>query len=289
VSGPSLSQLQRWLQAVITHPAGVEGGIASDAARELLDLAPDEAERVVTRSRRLSAVERLAVYHNAYFARLLECLREEFPVFRATAGEEAFDDFALGYLETYPSRSYTLNRLAENFPRYLAETRPPGDGLDWCDLLIDLAALEQTVNDVFDGPGLETEPPLDPSRLAAVPPEQWADARLTPAPCLRLLTLRFPLHRYYTAVRQGHDGPPPEPALTHLAFGRREYVVRHLELSPTEFRILSGLVEGLSVGEAIARAVPEPDDDLAARLGESFRRWTAEGFFRAVVPAGESA
>jgi hypothetical protein len=89
---------------------------------------------------------------------------EEFPVLKHALGAEVFDAFAVGYLERYPSRSYTLFQLGANFPRFLAETRPEagkGEGealpVNWPDFLIDLATLELTFNEVFDGLGVEPE------------------------------------------------------------------------------------------------------------------------------------
>src|SRR5260370_24135808 len=123
-SGHALGQIQRWMQATITHPVGVAEGAASEPARSQIDVGPDGLESVVTRSRALTAIERLEIYSHAYYARLLECLREEFPVLKHALGEEVFDAFAVGYLEKYPSRRYTLFQLGDYFPRFLAETRP---------------------------------------------------------------------------------------------------------------------------------------------------------------------
>src|SRR5260370_19297985 len=138
-SGRGLHTIQRWMQAVIMHPVGVAEGIASADARAHIDVGPEEAETVVTRSSALSALDRLAIYSYAYYARLLECIREEFPVLKHALGEEVFDAFAVGYLQQYPSRSYTLFQLGTNFPRYLAEPPPaatertglPGDWPDY--------------------------------------------------------------------------------------------------------------------------------------------------------------
>jgi hypothetical protein len=285
-----LGQIQRWLQAAVMHPAGVAQGIASAAARGHIDVGPDEAETVVTRSRALTALERLAIYGNAYYARLLECLREEFPVLAHAFGEEVFDAFAVGYLQQYPSRSYTLFQLGVNFPRYLAETRPEGGGgeglpADWPDFLIDLATLERTFNEVFDGPGMEGERLLDADRLRALSPERLLEARLVGVPCLRLLVLRYPVHKYFTAVRR-YEGPdPPGPAETHLAVTRRRYAVRHYELSRPAYQLLNALLTGESVGQAICRAVEAAGSDLTrleSDLLTWFHDWAAEGFFQAV-------
>ncbi len=429
--------MQQWFQAVITHPGGVAAGVAAPAAQQLVRLDRGSLEALVRRSRRLSAEERLSIYANAYYARLLECLGDCFPVLRGLLGGEVFDGFAFDYLQAHPSRSYTLTKLAESFPRFLAATRPargggeggaaaapagavggaaaggqmdgsdtvPGEPAvaapparpdaapeeaaapDWADLLIDLATLELAVAEVFDGPGAEGEPLPAAATLPAA--AEFAAARLEPVPCLRLLTFRFPLNALYTAARallaaRGEEaggagrssqaseetagratdpgsgegeavgagdtsrgegaagtgagealgsrgseesswaGEPllplleiPAPAVEHLALSRSDFVVRRHVLSPLEHAVLSALLGGASVGEAIAAipasaastasaagraiatdagtaasagaaeadatATPLSDDALAAELHAAFRRWMAAGFFRRAV------
>jgi Putative DNA-binding domain/NGO1945 C-terminal domain len=320
-----LEQIQRWMQAAIMHPVGVAQGIASAEARRHIDVGPDGAESVVTRSKALTALERLAIYGYAYYARLLECLGDEFPVLKHALGEELFDAFAAEYLEQYPSRSYTLFHLGLNFPRFLAETRPNQEGdrssaaddvaaaefpravarspdpattgsqsqetpaertsVDWPDFLIDLATLELTFNEVFDGPGVEGEELLDAGYLRAIAPERLLEARLVGVPCLRLLALHYPVHKYFTAVRRLENPPMPEPAETCLAVTRRRYVVRHYELSRPAYQLLQALLAGESVGQAINRAVEAAGpnlDQLPDSLRTWFHDWAAEGFFRSV-------
>src|SRR5579862_7702349 len=134
-----LDQIQRWMQAVITHPDGVEAGIDSDAARTEVDVTSDRVEEMIEPSQRRTGIERLEVYANAYYARLLECLREEFPALLHAVGEEVFDGLTFGYLQAYPSTSYTLAELSGRFPRFLEETRPQdeedGDGPSWPDFM----------------------------------------------------------------------------------------------------------------------------------------------------------
>jgi hypothetical protein len=290
-----LEQIQRWMQAAIMHPVGVAEGIASAEARRHIDVGPDEAEKVVTRSKALTAVERLAIYGYAYYARLLDCLRDEFPVLKHALGDEVFDAFAAEYLEQYPSRSYTLFHLGLNFPRFLAETRPDRDGdgsaaVAWPDFLIDLATLELTFNEVFDGSGVEGEDLLDAGRLQAIAPERLLDARLVGVPCLRLLALRYPVHRYFTAVRRHEEPSLPEPAETYLAVTRRRYMVRHYELSRPAYQLLHALLAGESLGQAISRALRAagPDlDRMPYNLWTWFHDWAAEGFFREAVTSDQ--
>ncbi len=277
-----LDQIQRWMQAVLMHPAGVEEGITSEAARQAIDVPAAEAERLVTRSRAQSALERLAIYNRAYYARLLDCSSESYPVLCQAVGEEAFGGFGLDYLQKYPSRSYTLNDLGANFPCYLRETRPGDEPTpSWPDFLIDLATLEWTYNDVFDGPGVEGKRLLSAERLRQIPPERWPESRLIPVPCLRLLHLSYPAHLYYTAVRRKKEAAFPEAAETFLAITRRRYVIRRFELSQGQHVLLEALLRGESVGQAIA-GVDGDEAELASLLTTWFRDWTAEGFFRGV-------
>jgi len=286
----TLDELQRWMQAVVTHPRGVALGIESDQAQEQIDLVPEQAERIVARSRALSALERLNIYNQAYFARLLECLRHEYSVLAAALGEELFDAFAVGYLESHPSTSYTLGSLGADFPEHLAATRPAretrtGDSTDWPEFMIDLARLERAVNEVFDGPGVEGQPLLDLARLVAIWPQHWPATCLVCAPCLRVVKLQFPVNEYFTAVRLGRTAPVPQPELEFVAVTRRDYRVLRYALDLPQYELLCALIAGEPVGTAIARAAAvshSADEVLATQLHGWFQDWTANGFFRDV-------
>src|SRR6185295_18062458 len=237
----SLDVVQRWFQAVVTHPEGVRGGAASPEAQALIRLNRGELEAVVRRSRNLTAAERLSIYANAYYARLLECMGACYPVLKQALGDDVFDSFAFEYLQRYPSHSYTLDRLGEKFSRFLEETRPegePGEGVSWPDFLIDLANLEWTIAKVFDGPGVEGQPLLTPEALQSFPAERFAEARLEPVVCLRLLSFRYPVNAYYTAARnagEGEEAPLPGLAAERVAILRRDYVVRRYPLSEPQY------------------------------------------------------
>src|SRR6185369_13306300 len=55
----SLDVVQRWFQAVVTHPEGVEGGVDSEEAQRLIRLNRGELEAVIGRSKNLTAAERM--------------------------------------------------------------------------------------------------------------------------------------------------------------------------------------------------------------------------------------
>lgn len=291
----NLEQIQRWLQTVITHPHGVTAGVASDEARTQIDVTPDTLEEVVTRSQCLSSFERVGIYANAYYSRLLECLREDFPALTQALGEETFNAFAFGYLQQYPSESYTLANLSSRFPQYLAETRPDDEEQEefpsWADFLIDLATLEQTYNEIFDGPGIEDARLLQPEDLNGIPPERWPDARLIPAPCLRLLRLNYPVHEFASAVRKAQSPTVPQPGPTFLVIMRRDYLIHRHTVTRNEYRLLQAFVDGRTVGDALAELADEPESDpdqLAENMSEWFHSWARLALFTRVELASQS-
>jgi hypothetical protein len=316
--------VERWMQAVITHPGGVAAGIDSEAANAQIPLAAADIEQVIEPSKSLGSIERLGVYANAYYARLLECLREVFPVVNQTMGEAIFNHFALSYLQKYPSQSYTLGKLGERFAQFLEETRPSepdatannvaaaadaGLAADWPRFVVDLATLEWTVGEVYDGPGMEKRPALSADDLAKIPTDQWPRAKIELAPCVRLLQFRFPVNDYYARMRElardddeddlartqgdardDQEIAIPEPEVTFLALSRRDYVVWRYPLSRAQFALLSALSRGETVETAIAAASAASelgddergDDEFAAALHRWFANWTEDQFFAGV-------
>ena len=233
-------------------------------------------------SKALSAVERLEIYGYAYYARLLECLKEEFPAVLHAVGEEAFDSFALGYLQKYPSRSYTLFELGAKFPQYLHETRPAtrrrpaaSRAAEATPAMLD--PVRHRSGDLrADGgrsvrrAGARRWGLLDGRSVRPLDGEQFLAARLVPVECLRLLALRFSGRRF---LQGGHGEkrsvPPPGPAETFLAVTRMNYVVCHHRLSDAAYELLAAILDRQVLSEAIERAAgssADAPDQLAVNL-----------------------
>jgi hypothetical protein len=261
-----LAEVQRWLLRQITQQPDVAGAPG--------DWSVDE---VVGRSRALSADERLAVYQNAYVARLVGVLREDYPIVCRALGEELFDRFAVDYLRAHPPTSDSLGRLAEKWVSFLEQSRPDaaraaGDSPDWTDYLIDLARLEGMVNRVFDGPGDEETPPLEVERLRLLSAEAFTQSRIVLARSLQLVSLRFPLHEHFSALVRGEQSAIPDPGPQVVAVWRRDYRVRRLPVDPAAARLLTLLGEGRLVGDALGWLIHE-QPSLAPQLGTLLPAW----------------
>ena len=218
-----------------------------------------------------------------YRRRLAGCLRDSYPGLRHALGDELFDDFALDYVSAQPSRSYTLAALGEGWPAHLEATRPDRDAPAaererWPDFLVDLARLERTFFEVYDGPGTEGERLPAAADLPAEPDE---DATVTPVACLRLETARFPVGPYLVAVRRGEDPPLPAPAASFMAVSRRDWVVTITELDAAGHALLRELLAGATLARAALTAgVAVP------HAWERLREWADHGLIAGVQAAG---
>jgi len=299
----SLASLQHWFQAVMTTSGGVIAGMSDEAASSAIKLEPHELDRVIRPSLRVSSLDRMSIYADAYFARLAECLREEFPALRHALGDDAFDAFVAGYLEATPSNSYTLANLGSRFADFLdqataggTDPSPENDSspeTDWWRFLVDLARLERLYNEVFDGPGDEGTPSLSRDAIMAVPPEQWDHVILTPMNSLRLIELDFPVQDYVTAVRKHLDPPIPERHATWQMVWRREYVVRRLPIGERAFQLLRALCGGAKMREALDFVATDSiqPELLEREVHDGFLLWTKAGVFRELksAPAAKTA
>jgi hypothetical protein len=244
-----LQILEEWMLTTITHPHGVLAGTFAASGQCSIP----SLTSIIHATTEWSAEDRVGVYWNAYFARLQDCLHEDFPVLRQAVGDAVFDEFAFEYLQIHPPTSYTLCRLGSQFPAFLKASRPPREreAPDWADFIADLAAFEWTLSEVFDGPGLEQLEICSATGLNSVSPDRLLDVKVVCAPCLRLENYRFPVHRFHAALKSGDTPDWPKPQASFVAVTRRAFTVQHHTLNENEFTLLQRLMVGDSLGLAL--------------------------------------
>ncbi|MBZ5608458.1 MAG: DNA-binding domain-containing protein [Acidobacteriia bacterium] len=272
---PGLERIQRWMQACILNQGTAEEAIASEPARSAIPT--EQAREVVLPSKTLTALERLDVYRDMYLLRMEEALSIDYPSLKHFLGEDEFMRLVARYVEVYPSRSYTLNRLGDHFPDFVATL----DDLPRKDLCHELARLEYALTCVFDA--AET-PSLTAEAVRAVPPEAWETARLKPIEAFRLLEFRYPVSRYVGAVDKENPFPRLAAKRTWVVAYRYKYGLHRIELTQPSFELLSALASGRAVGDAIVSVLTRKWRPAVkqSQLFEWFRDWMAEGFFQAV-------
>ena len=305
----SVDKLQRWMFDAVSHPGGLDAGLAAAG------VPPPGLEAIVLPSETLPAFDRLEIYADMYFLRLVEILAAEYPTVRHLIGPDVFDAQCRLFLQDHPSRSYQLTRLSAAFPAWLAarparSARPAEHAVRHQAFAADVAQVERAMEEVFDAPA---QPPIPPETVAAIPPDQWPDTVLTVIEAHQLLTLDHPVNDYITATKEGRhaDVPSPtptqpggdghaEPGKAHCLVWRQGWQVWRKDHHPAQHAILTALAAGAALGDAVQTAVQTaaqtavqtaaadlPGTDpawLIAKLGEWFQQWSADGLFCGVHP-----
>jgi hypothetical protein len=262
VSAQSLRDAQRWFLSAISHGESLEEGVAV-AARETTGGALDAH---VTPGPRMSSRDRLAIYHHAYRARLVECLADDYGALRFALEEEPFEKLAHEYIAEIPSRSFSLNFYGKRMPEFVRSRTE-----EWARFGADLAALEWAIVEAIHAP--------DPSaqlaeKLRALAPEDWESVRFSPSPTLTIVRSDFPVNDFFQAFRDEQSPKIPSEEKSATAVYRKGMSIWRRALSQPMEKLLSSILSGEALGEALSKA-DATEDEVSAWFGE----WMSDGYF----------
>lgn len=272
-----VARLQRWMQHVCTHPRGVAHALTTAESKAAYDLSVDELERLVTPGKELSGLERISIYADMYVLRLLDVLREDFPVLLHALGPQRFEELGRAYVVAHPSRHYNLNQFGRHMAAFVATRDHKHTAF-----LAELATLERAATESFDA---ERADALTKAQLEALRPEQWPALALELVPSVRLLAFRHPVNRYYVDVREERKPRIPKAGESWVLVYRKDWMVWRAHLSREQHALLSALAAGAPLGAALEQCARRTELD-AERLQQGlvpwFREWSAEGIFRSL-------
>jgi hypothetical protein len=271
---PRLGALQGWLLDVVTDPSGVSEGVIR-AAENHPSLRTSDAASLVEGGR-MFASERLAVYRNGYFARLVECLADDYPSVSHALGNDRFETLCKDFIDAHPPSSSSLNDYGAPFASYCA-TRPE----PWRAVITELARLEWALVSAIHA---DAERVLEAEDLARLGPDDWQRVRLRPSAALRVLSFDYPVNRYYGALNRGDDPRLPSRRRKHqVAVCRKGADLWRLPLDARLTGVLSALCAGRTLSQALGVLTANDDDDIDARLLQrvrvALRDWVSCGFF----------
>jgi hypothetical protein len=279
LTNPGLKDLQVLLYRLITAPEGVTSGLAAECPPGPKTL--DDLEHLIESDDRLSAIERLEIYANAYFYRILDCLKEDFPATLATLGADNFHNLITGYLIEYPPSEPSISCAGRYLSEFLRDHPMHAMRERW-PFIAELARLERTLIEVFHAAEAE---PLSAEVMRSVAPEDWPALAMRTHPALAIVDCQWRvdelLHEVETAADK--DSQPRDAArgAVSVLVWRHNSRVHYRELEPPERAALELARAGTSfaaICEAVAAA--RVDDDTAspvALINRLLARWVDDG------------
>jgi len=265
----SLAETQRYLWRLITAPEGVAAGLAA-----MRDEEPQLAEllgKIVVGDSRLDAAQRLDVYANMYFYRILDSIKEDHPSLLAVVGDTEFHNLVTDYLICHPSEHWSLRYAARHLPEFMRDHRLTIER-PWLPALAQLDA--------------EDSPVLSASDLERLAPEEWAEACFIPTPSVQLLELDWKIDEVWDRAQRNEPPGDGEAQPSAIQVWRRDLRVFHRVLEPLERDCLRLLLEREPFAAWCERASElEGDENAGEAVTRLLYRWLDEGVLSRVETA----
>ncbi|WP_095081138.1 DNA-binding domain-containing protein [Pseudomonas sp. Irchel s3h17] len=230
-------RLNEWQRAFESYLLGEQATANSALARTL------------TGGPTLDVETGLAIYHNAYQARLQDVLRDDFPAIRHWLGDAEFDQLTAQYVRQNPSAHYSLRWLGSGFEAFIRIHLVEAQGAP----LAELAHLEWAFTLAFDAAEHE---PLTMESMASLSPEEWPALQLGFRPCVQWLECGFNSVALWRSVKDGTEFPGRRKldAPQVVVVWRAGLICHYRSLPPDEAWALSGMVkEGWNFAELCAQ------------------------------------
>jgi hypothetical protein len=249
------------------------------------------ANELVKPNDRLTSSDRLQIYNQQYWWRLLSSFSDDFGGLRSILGERKFHKLSVAYLNSIGSRSWNLRDLGSHLESYLLEhpewIAPHGQ------LAIEMVRVEWGRIVAFDG---EEKKPLDPEEFVTRRPERMT---LALQPYVTLLELHYPIDHLLRRLKHSEAGsasnavsaerkPRPirltsrlAPAPIYLAIHRSELLVYYKRLEPEAFHVLTALRDGNSLEAACEFAFgssTESPESISEKIRTWFTMWMSFGW-----------
>lgn len=216
----------------------------------------------------LSGEDRLAVYVNAYRARLTEALATDFRALNAVMGDAAFGELCHRYMDAHPSVYYSLRWFGRHLPAFLRETHSEN--------LAELAQFEWELAAAFDA---DDAPVTQLTAVNAIPAEAWPTVRIDLHPSVRAIQLEWNTLARWRAADDEAPIPHAERLFQPMVclVWRDGLITRFRSVDPDERTALNAVLAGATFAEVCERLAGSgiPDGTVALKAAGFMKSWLA--------------
>lgn len=139
-----LLEIQQWFAEIITQPLVGDDQIYPFSPRG--NPIQQEACQYITPSPFLDSFQRIEIYNQQYWWRLLKHLQEMYPLLHAVVGPHEFQkQIGVPFLQAYPPSSWSLNAIGTCLPQWIEKNYHRNDK----ELLENIAKIEEATTRAF--------------------------------------------------------------------------------------------------------------------------------------------
>ena len=240
---------------------------------------------------------RLAVYQQAYGARLLAALADNYAVLARAMGDDGFKALGRAYLAAQPSRQASIRWFGHRLPDFMDQDLAADGSLVAHPALADLARLDWATGMAFDA---ADAPTLAASALTEVPVAAWSGLRLQLHPSVQALGLHWVVAPAWHALQRAAAAaiavdaaidvdahtdtdepslPPPEASEHTLLVWRRALGSHWRVLGDSEAALLRAAAAGDDFNALCTLADELHADEAQAvqAVVSALQQWLADG------------
>jgi len=232
----------------------------------------------ISHNGRAAPEKQLSIYNNAYRARLKEVLAIDFPAVLDAMGEQLFNRLAENYIDTHPSRFYSLRDFGCDLPQFLQQA-PACHDQPW---LSELARFERMLGHAFDA---ADDTVFDEQDMARIPPEDWPPLRLVLHPSVQRLDCEWNAPGMWQSLT---DQTPQEFTATRehpvpWLIWRQRLTTHYRSLGAEEQLALDAVLIGCTIDDVCAElSSMMAEDNVPLRFASLLRSWIAQGMISGV-------
>jgi len=232
--------------------------------------------------------DRIAIYRNAYRARVVDAIRDTYPRTQHWVGEDSFRRAAIHHVITHPPASWTLDAVGEDFAvtvGNLFTADPEVSELAWLEWAMHVCFVSRDAS------------PFDIESFSSATTDfrdsDWASMRLEFMPGTRVREVAYRIDALWTALSAMEQSAPGRPPCTAVP-ERSGCVVWRQGMTPVfriiderETMMLNFLLQRSTYGEACNELAAICGAETAVSdAGALLGRWLRQGMLAGVYPPG---
>lgn len=274
---PYLFSTQKWFASIITRPI--------DSESQMIPISPsgrpmsEEAKEFISPSLKLSSDQRMQIYNQQYWWRLLSILHQNFPILTRLFGYTDFNlSIGIPFLTKYPSRHWSLSQLGDQLSKWITEYYTAEDK----ELIFSIAEVDWAYQTIFFAPtALYLPPSLD---LLSKKLDLQAHIKLFNLP-FDIFSLRTALLKEGVEFWMESDFPVliREKKYFFVLYHTQNNLISYKEVEEGQWTILQLISKGLTIEQAcdeLEEKGGKPCDEAEASLGLWIQEWMDQKWLR---------
>ncbi len=226
-----------------------------------------------------SANTRLAIYANAYYARLRSTIETDHDILAHYLGDDMFEEMVRGYINSTPSKFTSLRMFCDALPDFLDNTQPFSQYTQ----LADIARFERRLLNAFDAADVQRASFED---LQALPPEQWPECKLRFHPSVQLFICGSNAVEIWQAVKA--EQTPPEPNIDDqrywLLWRGDSRLTEFTSITPYQYILIEGFIKGANFASQCEAMLEYFDESQAPmEVLQALQAWFEMGLIHKLV------